>query len=230
MKDLQGYEGLYKVTTTGKIYSHYSNKFLALKTTAKGYVSVCLFNPNLKGNPRKYPMVHRLVALTHIPNPNNLPQINHIDGNKLNNNVCNLEWCTPSQNVQHAIDTGLLKIGMPNKDKKLTNTTSKYFNVTCMGKPESRDGVYYRAQVKLTVAKVRFTKTKQFSIKVHGELEAERLAALAVNTMIDSYPEFSHLRKNDVDSSLTTSPKGRTPQAIGGGNGKGLCNGVQEIV
>lgn len=53
--------------------------------------------------------VHRLIAKTFIPNPLNLPQVNHKDGNKLNNNYLNLEWCTQQQNTQHAYDNGLAK-------------------------------------------------------------------------------------------------------------------------
>ena len=65
----------------------------------KGYLEVTLDN-------KKY-LVHRLVALTFLENKNNLPQVNHIDGNKKNNNVNNLEWCTAEYNNHHAIENNL---------------------------------------------------------------------------------------------------------------------------
>lgn len=69
----------------------------------KGYKNV---NITINGiHKRMY--IHRLVAMLFIPNPENKPQVNHIDGNKWNNNVSNLEWCTRSENIQHAFNTGL---------------------------------------------------------------------------------------------------------------------------
>lgn len=67
-----------------------------------------------------YPL-HRLVAQHFVPNPDNLPQVNHIDGNRYNNAASNLEWCTASENVQHSYDTGLAcNKGESNSQSKLT--------------------------------------------------------------------------------------------------------------
>lgn len=71
--------------------------------TKQGYLVVGMA---INKNPR-VKQVHRLIALTFLPNPKNLPQVNHIDGNKQNNNVENLEWCTSSHNIKHAYSTGL---------------------------------------------------------------------------------------------------------------------------
>jgi len=63
-------------------------------------------------------VIHRLVAMVFIPNPKNKPQVNHIDGNKLNNNVSNLEWCTAKENIRHAFRTGLYKKPITNEQVK----------------------------------------------------------------------------------------------------------------
>lgn len=118
LKDIPNYEGLYAATKDGKIFSYpkpcSSKKGIFLKQ----YISIIrhnrtkpykLFTVGLsKNKKRKTYSVHRLIAFTYIPNPENKPDINHIDGNPLNNNVENLEWCTKKENMKHAINTGLL--------------------------------------------------------------------------------------------------------------------------
>lgn len=103
-KDIPNYKGLYQASNLGNIRSlHYrrTNKIkqLAYRINHKGYLDTHIKN--------KRKTIHRLVAETFIPNPNNLPQINHIDGNKLNNNITNLEWCDNGKNQKHAYRLGL---------------------------------------------------------------------------------------------------------------------------
>lgn len=95
----------YFVNENGQIKNLRGRLLKPLKTY-NGYLRVCING--------KYKRIHRLVAETFIPNPNNLPQVNHIDGNKENNNIDNLEWCTAKQNIQHAYKTKLRKISYNN--------------------------------------------------------------------------------------------------------------------
>ena len=109
-KDIKGYEGIYKISNFAKVKrvapykNQYNKKWKSnkiLKTNHKnlnGYCIVIL----CKNNKRHCFTLHRLVAQTFIPNPNNLPQVNHIDGNKENNIVDNLEWCTCSENLYNS--------------------------------------------------------------------------------------------------------------------------------
>jgi len=92
----------YLVTVDGRVFSLHTMRYLKNFTKAGDYVYV-------KIGSKSYRM-HRLVAQTYIPNPENKAQVNHMDGNKYNNMLCNLEWATPSENMQHACDTGLRPI------------------------------------------------------------------------------------------------------------------------
>lgn len=74
-----------------------------------------------KNGKEKLLRVHRLVAMAFLPNPNNLPQVNHKDGNKQNNSVDNLEWCEQSDNMKHAYKNGL-QIPSENQRKAIINT------------------------------------------------------------------------------------------------------------
>lgn len=109
---IKNYEGLYEVSNTGYVRSIRKNRLIECCLSTKGYRRVCL----CKGDARNFKSVHRLVAEAFIPNPDNLPQVNHKDGNKFNNNVENLEWCNNSQNQKHAYDNGLKKKKLSKSD------------------------------------------------------------------------------------------------------------------
>lgn len=92
----------YLVSNRGKIMNSITNKILKPNDVHHGYLQVTLcFN-----NYRRSYLVHRLVAFSFIDNPRNLQQLNHLDRDKANNNDWNLEWVTPSENVQHSYDSG----------------------------------------------------------------------------------------------------------------------------
>lgn len=115
-KPIEGFEGHYEVSNTGKIKSLerqritkgggvtiVHERLLKQKISKFGYCEVSL----LKNAKHKTFKVHRLVAFAFIPNPENKPEINHKDGNKLNNSASNLEWNTPLENKRHAYANGL---------------------------------------------------------------------------------------------------------------------------
>lgn len=118
-KDIPGYEGYYQVSNLGRVKSldrivphprykcgqFWKGRISTIKIDRYGYPCITL---NKKSHIKTI-TIHRLVAKSFISNPENKPQVNHIDGNKLNNKVNNLEWCTSKQNTIHAWKTGLCK-------------------------------------------------------------------------------------------------------------------------
>ena len=97
MKNIVGYEGLYAITSCGKVWSYRNECFLKPISTRNGYLIVALY----KDRQRKWYSLHRLVAEAYIPNPENLPQVNHRDENKANNCLQNLEWCDAKYNINY---------------------------------------------------------------------------------------------------------------------------------
>lgn len=116
VNEIDGFEQFvgYKVYEDGTVESYkkrhghqyiivdYPTRVLKPYTTTRGYLKV-----DISSKPKKSIVVHRLVALAFIPNPETKPQVNHIDGNKQNNNVYNLEWCTNQENHTHKCENGL---------------------------------------------------------------------------------------------------------------------------
>ena len=105
MRDVKGYEGLYAVTSCGKVWSYKYKKFLKPRATRIGYLQVGLWK---NGKMKNY-YAHRLVAEAYLPNPENLPQINHRDENKANNCLQNLEWCDAKYNINYGTRNDKIK-------------------------------------------------------------------------------------------------------------------------
>lgn len=96
MRDIPGYEGEYAATSCGKIWSYKRKKFLKPSIQeGRERVGLC------KDGKQKWYLVHRLVAMTYIPNPNNLPEVNHRDENSLHNWIFNLEWISSLENKRY---------------------------------------------------------------------------------------------------------------------------------
>ena len=101
--NIEGYEGLYQISNQGRVKSLKQGKERILKpaNNGKGYLQVQLY----KNGEKKMCLIHRLVALTFIPNPQNLPQVNHKTEDKTDNRVENLEWCSSKYNMNYGTRT-----------------------------------------------------------------------------------------------------------------------------
>lgn len=132
-KDIEGYEGLYQISNLGRVKSlcrvvtttdgrirTLKEKILSLGLNTYGYnyLGLC------KGGKRKFITIHRLVADTFIPNPDNKPQVNHINGIKTDNTIDNLEWTTAKENMRHAVNSKL-KISSKGTEHGMSKLTEK---------------------------------------------------------------------------------------------------------
>ena len=130
-KDIKGWETLYEVNENGEVRNKLTGNLIVGDINNCGYHRVCLYNKqNIPSKQRFFR--HRLVAIHFIENTFNLCEVNHIDGDKSNNHVSNLEWCSRLNNERHAWETGL-------RGKKLTNKPIKVVY-------DSGDEVVYHSQ------------------------------------------------------------------------------------
>ena len=191
--------GIYRITPTGEIFS---KSKLKIPIVGKGMEHTGKFNLLIKGerllatnvNNRGYyqvvirkrtRMVHRLVAEAFIPNPDNKPHVNHKDGDKLNNSVENLEWCTPKENINHAFETGLNKAGLGVKQSYKSDVT------------KSRSLANLKDKSKLTDDEVRYVRIvhkprdKKYSSTALAKKYGTSVAAMC---KIVNGTSYSHVR------------------------------------
>lgn len=116
----------YYITEDGKCYNQKTGRYLKGQINKHGYFS---YNITLPDGSKKRLYAHRLVAQAYIPNPNNKKEVNHIDGNKLNNYKDNLEWVTPKENQQHALNTELRNFSHVFCFDKNKNLIAEYKNI-----------------------------------------------------------------------------------------------------
>lgn len=225
-KDIDGYDGMYKISNLGNVYSLYTKKILSQGTRKDGYKYVIL-NKNGK---KKYKTIHRLVAEAFICNPCNLPCVNHKDENPSNNNVDNLEWCTWKYNATYndvhlkrnehmkktvyAYDKNACLIGIYTSTRDAANKlNSQSGNIsdacnknyrTCNGYLVS----YTELPKDEVLRRFKLNEERKFDIHRIGELAKEKLSKQVdrytlEGVYIDSYPSTQEAsRKLDISQSL----------------------------
>lgn len=153
-KDIKGFEGLYQVSNYGNVKSLNYNKtgkecILKNRKRYDGYCSIRLCNKTVKTF-----SIHRLVAEAFIPNPNNLPEVNHRDEDKTNNNVTNLEWCDKKYNINYGtrtektskqvlcVETGVIYQSLHNIEREL-NFSRSSIRKCCINKLKTAYGYHW---------------------------------------------------------------------------------------
>ena len=185
-KDIKGYEGVYQVSNMGNVRTldhfiidksgrvqHIKARILKLHTYPNGYKDVMLQNNGVA----KRHLVHKLVAIAFIPNPNNLPEINHKDESRDNNCANNLEWCTRKYNCNYGsynakrsrlakgrvmseeqkekLSKALKGRPSPNKGNKLSDETKQHLRELMLGKKVSEETKYKMSEARKNYRKRR---------------------------------------------------------------------------
>jgi len=161
---IRGYENIYEINEKGIVRRVKDKKIIKQWIHKVGYPCVSLH----KGKQKKNIYVHRLLAEHFIPNPENKLQVNHIDGNKQNNSLDNLEWVTPSENIQHAFKTGLNKSNIKNKKLSQEEIKDLFLNRFLKGESITSIANDPKVNLKLSALSVQF---KNIAKKLNMEQE-----------------------------------------------------------
>ena len=183
-KDIPGYEGLYKVSNTGKIFSIATNRELSVIQKKDGYTCISLCD---KDHNKKQYRIHQLVAKVFIPNPNNLPMINHKNEIKNDNRVENLEWCNNFYNSNYGNRNLIISQKMKGKskskeaiEKRRITMKEKLSNMT----KEERQAMFGR-----TMSEER---KKQMSIERRKEnLSQETIEKMSISNLLNRQYEYA---------------------------------------
>lgn len=124
-----GFDG-YTVSESGEVCGPLGRP-IRFYQTAKGYMQQSIRGKTVR--------LHRAVAAAFVPNPDNLPEVNHIDGNKLNNHASNLEWTTRKGNMRHAYATGLAKNGFGDESSRSILTSEQVAYIRAVHKPADKE-------------------------------------------------------------------------------------------
>lgn len=193
----------YDINELGEIYSHKTNKILTGTIYNTGYKMVRL---TIEGKKKGY-AIHRLVAQTFIPNPDNLPVVNHKDGNKLNNHMNNLEWVSQSKNRQHAIQTKVSKLatGKREKIKDINeNDWIRYKDTTYL---VSIDGEVYNEKTKILLKQTSNNSGYiRYTLRINGKNISKLAHILVMETWgkqkLASNQVINHKDGNKINNNL----------------------------
>lgn len=144
-KDIENYEGIYKISNKGRVKrvaSPRKNTFLKHQYNNNGYPYVHLS----KKNKRTLHFIHRLVATHYIPNPENKEEVNHIDLDKSNYSISNLEWVTSSENKQHAHMSGAYDKSNRERSLKMQGVITREFPIQILDKKTGKQTTYKNAK------------------------------------------------------------------------------------
>jgi hypothetical protein len=194
-KIIEGFEN-YSISKSGNVKNNITGRILKTNKNERGYYRVALCK---NGDIKKTFKVHRLVASTFIPNPENKPQIDHIDGNKINNNVNNLRWCTNSENnhnkgITKNNTSGVKGVHFHKQSNKwraeITNNGKKY-HIGCF------DTIEDASKARRTKAKELFGKfinTTELEININNAKPNKKLI-LNINIKYDEQNDIDELEK-----------------------------------